>query len=76
MNTATHCSCTDQKHETTNPWERSTRWTLTVSEAAKVLGISRASAYECVRTGEIPSIRLGGRILIPVRLLDQLLEGC
>jgi excisionase family DNA binding protein len=40
------------------------RLTLTVTEAAKLLGISRAMAYECVRTGDLPAIRLGGRILI------------
>jgi excisionase family DNA binding protein len=51
------------------------RLTLTVTEAAKLLGISRGSAYECVRTGEIPSIRLGGRIVIPRSKFDELLRG-
>ncbi len=27
------------------------RWTVTVEEAAQMLGISRSSAYECVRQG-------------------------
>lgn len=49
------------------------RLTLTVTEAAELLGISRATAYECVRTGEIPSLRLGGRILIPREKFDGLL---
>jgi excisionase family DNA binding protein len=39
--------------------------TMTVEETALVYGISRASAYEGVRTGEIPSIRVGRRILVP-----------
>ena len=38
---------------------------MTVEETAGVYGISRASAYEGVRTGEIPSIRVGRRILVP-----------
>ena len=50
------------------------RLTLTVVEAAKMLGISRGLAYEMVRTGEIPSIRFGKRILVPQRALELLLE--
>ena len=38
---------------------------LTVEEAASLLRISRGTAYEAVRTGAIPSCRLGRRILIP-----------
>jgi excisionase family DNA binding protein len=39
--------------------------TLTVEEAAAPLGISRPFAYEAVRRGEIPSIRIGRRVLVP-----------
>ena len=46
---------------------------MTVAQAATVLGISRSSAYECVRLGSIPSIRLGRRIVIPRRVVDELL---
>ncbi len=49
------------------------RLTLTVEEAAATLGISRASAYEGVRRGEIPAIRIGRRVLIPRVALDRLL---
>ena len=49
--------------------------TLTVEEAARQLGISRASAYEGVRTGQIPSVRIGKRILIPLAALERLLAG-
>lgn len=34
------------------------RRTFTVEEAARSLGISRALAYDLVRRGEIPSLRL------------------
>lgn len=51
------------------------RLTLTVTEAAQLLGISRAMAYECVRTGDLPAIRLGGRILIPRERFDEMLNG-
>lgn len=46
----------------------------TVSEAARVLGISRAHAYELVARGELPHLRLGRRILIPRHALDGLLD--
>ena len=48
--------------------------TLTVDEAAKILGIGRQLAYERVRTGEIPAIKIGRRLLVPRRALEKLLE--
>ncbi len=48
--------------------------TTTVPEAGKVLGLkSRNAAYEAARKGEIPSIRLGGRIVVPCAKLRQML---
>ena len=50
--------------------------TFTVEEAAKHLGISRNLAYAGVRSGAIPSLRIGSRILVPKARLRQLLgEG-
>ncbi len=49
--------------------------TLSVEETAKVLGIGRNSAYEGVRTGQIPSIRIGKRILVPRIALERILEN-
>ncbi|MDA1174640.1 MAG: helix-turn-helix domain-containing protein [Chloroflexi bacterium] len=51
------------------------RLTMTVDEAAVILGIGRNAAYEGVRAGTIPSIRIGKRILIPNVALDQLLAN-
>ena len=39
--------------------------TLTAPEVGEVLGISRAAAYELVRTKGFPSMRIGTRILVP-----------
>lgn len=50
------------------------RLTMTVSEAAEVLGISRAFAYELVGRGEIPVVRFGRRVVVPRRALETLLE--
>jgi excisionase family DNA binding protein len=49
--------------------------TLSVPEAAKLLGISRALAYELVTRGELPSLRLGRRIVVPRVALMSLVEG-
>lgn len=48
--------------------------TLTVPEVARMLRISRGAAYEAVRRGEIPTLRLGKRLLVPRVALEQLLN--
>lgn len=49
------------------------RRTYTVTEAARLLGISRSTAYECVRSGEIQSLRFRSRIVIPAAAVADLL---
>ena len=48
---------------------------LSVNECAKMLKISRGSAYQGCLTGEIPHIKIGRRILIPRVALLRMLEG-
>ena len=50
------------------------RQTYTVHEVARILGIGRNTAYEACNEGEIPTIRVGGRILIPRAAIDNLLS--
>ncbi len=52
------------------------RRTYTVDEAAAVLGISRTTAYECVKSGELPSLRFRRRIVIPATALKALVGEC
>jgi excisionase family DNA binding protein len=47
---------------------------LSVESAAKQLGIGRQTAYEGIRRGEIPSVKICGRILVPRAALARL-EG-
>lgn len=49
------------------------RLALSVPDAATLLGISRAHAYELVARGELPHLRLGRRIVIPRVALEALL---
>ena len=47
--------------------------TLSVPEAARIYGISRNTAYEAIKRGEIPSISVGRRVLVPTaKALAQL----
>jgi excisionase family DNA binding protein len=54
---------------------RARRQTLTVEEAAQVLGIGRNSAYEAAWRGEIPTIKIGRRLVVPRAALDRILTG-
>ena len=61
--------------EQTRPLHDDGRLTWTVTEAARLLGISRASAYEAAHRGELPVRVIGRRMLVPrVALLHLLSE--
>jgi excisionase family DNA binding protein len=45
------------------------RVTITIEQAAQVLGLGRTAAYEAARRGELPTRRLGRRLLVPVPAL-------
>ena len=47
--------------------------TITVEQAAEILGISRSAAYRAVARGEIPVIRIGRRLLVPTAKLLAML---
>ena len=53
--------------------------TLTVPEVGEALGISRAKAYDLVRSEGFPSMRIGTRILVPrdklIRWIDKQTEA-
>ena len=46
----------------------------TVNETAQLLRIGRATAYLAIQRGQIPSLRVGGRILVPAEALAALLR--
>lgn len=54
--------------------ERSGPRTMSVVEAAKVLGLSKSAMWSAVWKGSIASIRIGGRVLISKATIDQLLS--
>ena len=50
---------------------RAKRLTMTIPEAAEKLGIGRNQGYEAARTGQIPTIKIGKRLLVPVTALEN-----
>ena len=50
------------------------RLTMSVAEAAKVLGMPRSSAYAAVARGAITSIRIGRHIVVPRAAVDRMLQ--
>ncbi|HVU60232.1 MAG TPA: helix-turn-helix domain-containing protein [Mycobacteriales bacterium] len=48
---------------------------ITIEQAAGLLRLGRSSAYEAARRGELPTIRIGRRLLVPApRLLAMLAD--
>ena len=50
------------------------RTTLSVPEAGAVLGLSRNTAYQAAERGDIPTIRIGHRLVVPAPRLLAMLE--
>ena len=53
----------------------SSRQTMNVEDAGKILGLCRNAAYEAVKRGEIPTIKIGRRLLVPLIALEKLLNN-
>jgi excisionase family DNA binding protein len=51
-----------------------TRPTVSVDEAAIVLGISRSAAYAAAKSGELPVVQFGRRLRVPTAALARMLE--
>jgi excisionase family DNA binding protein len=49
------------------------RLTISVPEAGRRLGIGRNHAYECARRGELPVIRLGNKLVVPLAAFEAML---
>lgn len=49
--------------------------TVTIKEAAKMLGIGESLAYEAARSGQIPTIKIGRRLLVSKAGLERMIAG-
>ena len=50
------------------------RRTITIEEAASQLGLSRNAAYDAAKRGDLPTIRMGRRLLVPRVPFEALLN--
>lgn len=48
--------------------------TLSVDEAAALLGISKPTCYQLVRRADFPAFKIGNRTLVNRRLLEQWID--
>ena len=46
-----------------------------VADAAKVIGTSPVTLYRAIRDGEFPAVRIRGRLIIPARVLDEMVSA-
>jgi excisionase family DNA binding protein len=51
------------------------RVTMTVPEAAQLLGLSESATYEAVGRGEIPAVKIGRRVLVKRDALFAMLSS-
>jgi excisionase family DNA binding protein len=47
------------------------RW-LSVAELARELGLSQMTLYRVIAAGEVPAVRIGRRLVVPARVLDDM----
>ena len=47
----------------------------TVGEVQRILKLGRTSVYDAIARGDIPTIRIGKRLLIPKAAIDRLLSS-
>lgn len=46
-----------------------------VAEVAEMSGISTVTLYRAINAGEFPAVRVRGRVIVPARVLDALIDG-
>ncbi len=53
--------------------EKQPRKVYSIAEFGAQVGLSKNAAYNAVHRGDVPSIKIGGRIFIPKTALDKML---
>ena len=73
-----------KRHDTTHSvalfveemMSKDTELTISVPEAGRrYFGIGRGLSFEAARRGEIPTIRIGRLLRVPVRAMEAMLDG-
>ena len=48
---------------------------ISVPDAGKMLSLSRVTAYKAAKSGELPTIRIGRRLLVPKAAIERMLQA-
>lgn len=48
---------------------------LSVAETAQLLGMSEMTLYRAIAAGEFPAVRIRGRLIIPRRAIDEMVDA-
>ena len=48
--------------------------TVNVPIAGQMIGLGKSASYEAARRGDIPTIRIGGRLVVPLAKLKKMFE--
>ncbi len=48
---------------------------VSIKTAAELLSVSAATVRACILRGELPTCRVGRRVLIPMHAIDELVKG-
>jgi excisionase family DNA binding protein len=46
-----------------------------VAEAARVFGVSEMTLYRAIREGQFPAVRIMGRLIVPLRAIEAMIEA-
>lgn len=50
------------------------RPTMSVEDAGRIFGMGRSSAYEAVRNGDLPVIRIGKKLVVSTAVVRRMLS--
>jgi excisionase family DNA binding protein len=47
---------------------------MSVTETAKLLGMSDMTLYRAIAAGEFPAVRVRGRLIVPTRAIEEMID--
>ncbi|MGD9528644.1 MAG: helix-turn-helix domain-containing protein [Pseudonocardia sp.] len=59
---------------TTEPPASAPRF-YSVAEVARIFGMSPMTVYRAIAAGEFPAVRIRGRLIVPARAVDAMVEA-
>jgi excisionase family DNA binding protein len=55
--------------------EPTSRISVSIQEAAKILGVSKKTFYPLIREGKVRTVKIGRRVLVSVQSLHEFVDG-